>query len=175
MKTISINIFKFNELSEQAKDNAVEKLRDINLHDDWYECTIDDAATIGLKIESFDVDRGSHVQGVFTEDATKVADLIIANHGEHCETHKTAARFWEDWNFLVEKHSDGVDTSCVAYENEQEFDNEANELEQEFLNDLCECYLTILRNEYEYLYSEEAVIETIEANDYDFTEDGNLY
>ena len=32
----------------------------------------------------------------------------------------------------------------------------------------------MLRNEYEYLTSEEAVIESIRANEYEFTEDGKL-
>jgi hypothetical protein len=32
-----------------------------------------------------------------------------------------------------------------------------------------------IQNEFEYLQSKEAIIETIKANDYDFTEDGKLY
>ena len=46
--------------------------------------------------------------------------------------------------------------------------------EDDFLQSLCEDYRIILRNEYEYLTSEEAIIETIESNEYYFTEDGKL-
>ena len=34
--------------------------------------------------------------------------------------------------------------------------------------------LTLLRREYDYFTSEEAIIETIEANEYEFDENGNL-
>jgi len=33
----------------------------------------------------------------------------------------------------------------------------------------------MLQKEYEYETSEEAIVETIKANEYEFTEDGNLY
>ena len=48
-------------------------------------------------------------------------------------------------------------------------------LEAEFLKSILEDYSIILQKEYEYLTSREAVEETIEANDYHFTENGNLF
>jgi len=47
-------------------------------------------------------------------------------------------------------------------------------LEQEFLKCILEDYRCILSNEYDYLQSNEAVIETIITNDYAFTEEGEL-
>jgi len=35
--------------------------------------------------------------------------------------------------------------------------------------------MSILRQEYEYQTSEEAIIETIAANDYDFTNEGRIF
>jgi len=35
-------------------------------------------------------------------------------------------------------------------------------------------YLSLLRQEYEYLTSKDAIVETIQANDYEFTEEGKL-
>jgi hypothetical protein len=49
------------------------------------------------------------------------------------------------------------------------------ELESEFEADLISEYAHMLQREYDYLTSEEAIRETIEANDYDFTEDGKLF
>lgn len=45
---------------------------------------------------------------------------------------------------------------------------------EELLRDLEHCYLTMLRNEYEYQTSEEQIKESIRANEYEFTEDGSL-
>jgi hypothetical protein len=41
------------------------------------------------------------------------------------------------------------------------------------LTNLADCYLTMLKDEYEYRTSEEAITETIIASDYEFTEKGN--
>ena len=43
-----------------------------------------------------------------------------------------------------------------------------------FVKELLNAYWKILYDDYEYLTSEEAIKETIEANEYDFDEDGNL-
>jgi hypothetical protein len=42
------------------------------------------------------------------------------------------------------------------------------------LKDILYEYLEMLRQEYEYQTSEEAIIETIEANEYTFLEDGTM-
>lgn len=175
MRTVSTTVYKFSELSEQAKENALNNLCDINVKHDWWECTVEDANCVGIQIQSFDIDRGSFLSGVFTQDAEYTANKIKSEHGESTETYKTAIRFFSDWNELVVKYSDGVNTDVVAEDNEGEFDEEAAELESEFLREICEDYLTILRNEYEYLTSEGAIIEAIEANGYEFTEYGDTY
>jgi hypothetical protein len=48
-------------------------------------------------------------------------------------------------------------------------------LEDEFLKTLCEDYRIILSREYDYLTSEAAIIETIEANEYEFKADGTRF
>lgn len=175
MKTIEIQLYKFSELSEDAKQTAIEKLSDANTFDQWYENVYKDAAQIGLKINGFDLDRGNGASGYLTEDFMRVITLIRNSHGETCETYKTSDKYLKEYIDLVSKFSDGVKTNVVTEENEYDFDQEADEAETEFINELLEDYATILQNEYEYLTSEAAIIETIEANDYDFTEDGEQY
>jgi len=43
MKTIEINLYQFNELSESAKQTAIEWYRSVNLDYDWWEFIYDDA------------------------------------------------------------------------------------------------------------------------------------
>lgn len=175
MNTVTINIYKFNELSEDAKKNAVNRLSDINVSHEWWDGIYEDAKNIGLSITGFDLDRNRHATGIFERDLTNVADLIIENHGEDCDTYKLAKQFLTDRDELVAKYSDGVDTSVVSEENEYDFDNECDDLEEEFKRAILEEYACMLQNEYEYQTEDEAIIETIESNDYDFTEDGKLY
>jgi len=175
MKTVSINTYKFSELSDEAKQRAIENLCTINVDYDWWECTYDDAKQISLKITGFDLDRNKHCTGKLIEGMTECCRLIIANHGEHCETYKTAISYLSDYDDLVLKYSDGIKTDIVSEDNTWEFDQEADELEAEFLRAMLEDYANILQREFEYLTSNAAIIETIEANDYDFTIDGKIW
>ena len=175
MKTIEIKIYKFSELSEGAKEKAINNLRDINVDYDWWDCTYDDAKEAGLKINSFDLDRNRHATGEFIETGFECASKIIKNHGEMCETYKTAKEFLNDYEEMFEKYEDPQKPGYVAEEYESDFDNDLDELEKEFLKSILENYSILLQQESEYLMSDESIIETIEINDYDFTADGKLY
>jgi hypothetical protein len=175
MRTVRTKVYQFSELSEQAKQKALENLFDINVSFDWWESTYEDARNIGLKITGFDIDRGSYVKGSFINDANYTANKIKSDHVEMCETYKTATQFLSDWDKLVEKYSDGINKDVVTEENEYDFDKEADDLEDEFFKSICEDYRIILQKEAEYLQSKEAIIETIEANEYEFTKDGERF
>jgi len=173
MKTKTINLYEFDELSDKGKEKAIDGLRGINVDDsEWWDGIYEDAKNIGLVITSFDTDRYCH--GKLQVSLSECCDLITKNHGEKCDTYKTAKDFENQWSELVKKYSDGVNTDEVAEGNEYDFDNQADELEAEFTRALLEDYRIILRKEYEYLITDEAIIETIKANEYTFTEDGKL-
>jgi hypothetical protein len=169
-RTTTINVYSFFELSEQAKKNAINKLSDINVDYEWWEFTYEDAKNIGLKITGFDLDRNRHATGQLTLSAAEVAANILKDHGEKCETHHTAQQFIEDFNPLFAEY---MDESSEHYEN-REREEELQDIENDFLKSLLEDYSVILQNEYEYKTSEEAIRETIEANEYEFDEQGNL-
>lgn len=46
MKAKTVNLYEFNELSDEAKENAREWYRNGNLDDEWWDCTFDDFHTI---------------------------------------------------------------------------------------------------------------------------------
>jgi hypothetical protein len=171
-ETTTRTLYTFDELGETAKEKALEVYRHINLDFDWWDGTYQDAKYIGLEIQSFDLDRRRHATGKFIEDANHCASKIIKEHGEMCETYKTAKAFLSDWAELVAKYSDGVNLEQVHEDKEYEFDQEADELQEEFLKSILEDYSIMLQKESEYLYSDEAVQEFIEANEREFTEEG---
>jgi len=174
MKTHTVNTYSFNELSAEAQENAINNLSDINVNFDWWEWTYNDAKEIGIKIEGFDIDRPNYCNIKFIDSAPEIANKIMKEHGEECKTYKAAAEFLDNYDKLVAKYSDG-DGEKVAEGNEEDFDNEADELEESFKQNLAGDYLKMLKDEYEYQSSREAIIETIEANDYQFLETGKRF
>ena len=155
MRTICTNVYQFNELNKQAKQNAIENMYDINVNYSWWEYTYEDAANAGLKLTSFNIDRGNYCNGKFINSAQDCAQLIIKNHGKECSTYVTASDFIQELTKLTDQDEDKIE-----------------ELEEQFLKDILEDYKKILSAEYEYQTSKEAIIETIEANEYEFTEEG---
>jgi hypothetical protein len=174
MRIKETKVYQFGELSENARQKAIEKLFYINVDYRWWESIYEDAENVGLKIHEFDIGRGSFCKAIFVESAEETAEKIVREHGIHCETAKTAKVYLENRTNLVSKYSDGINTDIVAEDNEYDFDKECNDLDDELLKSICEDYRIILQKEYEYLTSEEAIIETIEANCYEFDEQGNL-
>lgn len=160
MQTKTYNVYKFDELTKEQQQKAIENLRGINVDFDWWEPIYEDAEYIGLKITSFDLDRNRHATGEFIKDAEYCQYRISQEHGETTETYKTSREFTADRAKL--------DINADDYEEKLE------ELENDFLSSLLENYSIMLQNEYEYQTSSEAIAETILAHDYDFTEDGKI-
>lgn len=171
MKTIEINLYKFNELDEKAKQKAIDKLSDINVDFDWWELTYSDAENIGLEITYFGLDRNRGAEGKFLINEEEVAEKIIKEHGENCQTFKDAQIFLTNFKELKKIGSKEGITDAEEEENDENIEY----LKEEFLNTILEDYSIMLQNESEYLQSNESIIESIEANDCDFTKEGDLY
>lgn len=163
-------LYTWDELPDDVKEKAVENLRDINLDYEWWDGVYDGAREIGLKITGFDLDRHRHATGKFTLSACEVAANIFRDHGDTCETYKTASDFMKTWQPVFD---DYMNEDSENYES-RECEEKLMDMENEFLRSLLEDYSIILQHEYEYLYSDEAVIDTIQANKYEFTEKGVL-
>ena len=172
MRTVRTKVYKFSELNETAQQKAIQKNCDINVSEDWWEWTYYDAKQVGIIISSFDIDRGSYCEIGFKESAEATAHLIIDNHGETCETYKTAENYLKQRDELINtapKDENG------DFEDESQIDSDLDDLDKDFENSISEDYRTLLKNEYEYLTSEEAIKETIIANEYEFTVDGKQF
>lgn len=171
-ETVVYKVLKFDELSIEAQNKAVNHLCDINVDCDWWEFTYEDAERIGLKIKEFDLGRASYVKGDLTLSVKDTCEKILKEHGEACDTHKLAKEYLSKIIALQDAF-DKIDET--SEDNETELSDKMDTLEDDFEHLLCEEYRVILSKEYEYLTSREAIIETIQANDYEFTENGNFY
>jgi len=166
MRTIRTKVYRFGELSEQAKKKALLNMCYINVDDNWWEQIYEDAAQIGLKITGFDIGRGDDCTGNFNLSAHEVAANIIREHGEHCGTYKTAQKFLDESNEIQGNYPD-----LEGYE----YEDKMMDCENNFLKSLLGDYLIMLRKDYEYFTTDDAIIKTIEATELEFTEDGRPY
>lgn len=173
MKTKTIELFTFDELSENAKQKAIESLWDINVNYDWYECLISEfedqlmnAGFSNIKINFsgfYSQGDGLSFTGDFNNNDIKLTDeiyyqsikdfLVYVKH-KHCY-------------FSIDRIS-----SHYYHENTVTSDNEYC---LEYCRSIMQEFYRALEKEYEYLTSEAQIIEIIECNDYYFTENGELY
>jgi hypothetical protein len=163
MRTIKKTIYEFSELSEKSKYNALNLLSDINTDNQWYDFYYDDINAIGMKCNGFDI-YNNYCTLEFIDDSQITAEKIILNHGQKCQTYLIAI-----------EHIKNVKKDKDLLEDEYEYSDEEEFNDMKFLEDLGKEYLSLLRLEYEYQTSDEAIISTIELNEYEFTEDGKLY
>ena len=162
-------VYEFEELSEMAQRHAIEKYWDMNVDYDWWEFTYMDASDIGLEITGFNLRRGQECTGKLERTALDVANKILENHGPDSDTYKTATAYIQAYKDLALKAAFSDDED----EDAEYFDTE--DIDDEFLNSLLSDYWNILDNEYDYLTSDKVVRETLIANEYEFTVEGNIY
>ncbi len=174
--TTTHQVYTFDELPESIQDKVVEKNYDINVTHDWWEFLLDDAAEIGLEITEFDDYK---CKGKFTKPEIDVANSIMSDHGEQCNTNRAAYQFMEELKPIIAE----LDVLTMDYENLSDENRERvetleekqEELSHEFLNALLEEYRITLRREAEHLTSRDSIIEAINANGYEFLANGTPF
>ncbi len=149
-RTIETVVYPFKELSEESQQKAIENSRHWNVNDDWWDCTYDDAGNIGATISGFDTGRSWDIDIELQGTVGDTVQAIMRDHGEQCDTFELAREYFR------RKHiKSPMDT-------------------KEFTQQLGQCYLQMLQKEYEYLTGDESIAESLEVNDVEFLETGEL-
>jgi hypothetical protein len=169
MRQETKTVYLFDELGDRAKEKARDWWRGSLCYDEWWQPVFEDAEQVHIEITSFDLYR-CEIAGRFTIEPHLVADEIQDNHGEECETYKTAGAYLKDRDKLIDEWPRDDDGE---FENEGDLDDRLDELDAEFLKNILEDYRIMLREELEYQESDENVDERIRINDYEFYEDGS--
>lgn len=159
MRIIETKAYQFEELDEQTKEKAIDNYRYVSVeHDSWWDFVKEDLNYIGIELRSFDIDRGSFAE-IHSEDFYETCEKIIETHGENCETYKIAERYIKEYNNI---------------QHDEDLDEKLDDLDNEYQKEFSEEVLSMLRREYEYMTSDEYVIEMFQANEYEFTDQGKL-
>ena len=156
MREKTIKCYQYHELGEKAKQKARNWFLGTDEMDWAWDDMRRDAMDVGIKLTSIDERAGA--KGELILDFSQVLTMILKDHGDSCETYKTAAKYKKLYDALSEEEIISIDASDV--------------IREDFLREILEDYRVMWSKEVEYHYSDEYVAECMEANKYDFDENG---
>lgn len=164
MRIIEIKAFQFEELDSQTKEKVIENNRTINVDSNfWYQFELDNYKTeMDIIVNEFDIYR--RTINITIEDSFETAQKIVNFFGEESSIVNTAKIFLKDRISVYKSYEDD------GYE----LDIQLEYLEEEFRKEIAEEILSMLSLDYEYQTSDDAIKETIIANEYEFQEDGEM-
>ena len=178
MREMNVTVYSFAELSETAQERAINELRDINVDFPWWWSTFDTIRTAG-KLLGLDIDRiyfDTDLYCIFDASYEYVRGAVKAVQAEFprmTALHEVAQklqvlqkRHFYSLSCNVASQRDTNSYQCFRFGEDYECDL------GDILDDFAHWARILLRDECEWLTSDEAVKEMIEANEYEFTEDG---
>ena len=200
MRTIERQIFRYDELSEQAQQVAIESMREgissgrIESDSYDYRNTLDKIENIfGVKVYDWSVDECNfyfrfeftHIEEE-TENEPRLLLRYLNTNVLPCIDNKKryyskTAGASRKSRILCNNSYEYCLTGCWC---DSAIDNALNNIKQsvknkvnarEFVNSILEGFFEQWRNDYEFAISDECITEEIEANDYEFYENGKPY
>jgi hypothetical protein len=169
MKTIEINLYKFDELCEESQQTAIRSYQTQADYYDWWDDIYRNAKEVGVSIDSFDVSR-NYISVSFMLVAHDVANALIYFWGADSDIGEVSQTFLDNRNVLYKKYA-GDEASTY---NEKLY-NAEDELVDDFHSNVSDYFRNQLRSELEWIESEEYIRGFLYDMDYDFTEDGKQY
>ena len=181
MREITVKAYKFNELSEAAQERALNAFRDINVEFNWWEDSYDTIRTAG-KLLGLDIDGiyfDAYLYCIFDADyeyARGAVKAIQAEFPRATDLHDVARklqdlqkRHFYSLSCAVREARDMNRYSCFRFGEDYDCEDLGD-----IIDDFAHWARVLLRDEYKYLTSDEAIQEAIESNGYEFTEEGKL-
>ena len=179
MEIIKVEGYSYKELSNEAKEKAIEWGHEVVCEDDWYmqDDIFDEIAKdYGIKIRMseacFDLDRGNYLAFETYNHGQKkdyIKGIYIENEKKFCK--KAGVKRNEEYSInIAHNHFAGGRIS-----NYIEADDYTEEEAQELHSVLMDCLgeiKTQLHINYESMTSRESVEDFLEANEYLFTAEG---
>jgi len=198
MRTIEEKIYKFSELSQEVQAKVIEKNRYFNVYHPWYRFVygdfIEDCKEIGVEVEPksvefrldfsqgdgskfkayIDVPKAIEKNGI--EIDSRVLKLVLDNRklnfGASIESHP--GRYYGVRLDTESYYKDYIRSEGKPPRIEGEIDKLCEALEQ-LAQDLNNKFFKMLKEEYEFLTSDEEVKTSLVENGYEFYENGDIY
>lgn len=183
-------LYQFDELYEDIKDEVIDEHRYINIDDSWYEYIVEDFfldtyIRYGIEFNDIEFDLG--------RDKFLKVNNISVNHDVFLNRLLIEGVINKRLYDKLKRQSDKftIDIKCYKYAVEviitdySEVDRKGYlvtdylerevDLESWFKHNIVNRLLNILEDFYNSLISDEYIIETLKANDYEFTVDGKIF
>jgi len=192
MRTIRTKVYKFDELSEQAKQTAIEEVRnEYYKYNDFANWVVDDCALFEPKekelVELFGEDynfpliKNTRESIYFDTERNRFLDCEKAMQ----ITNKKQFLLWlgltediingDDFSFnIFTPNYRNADTTIDFDGFDSKFDEAISNAQDKF-NDLIGDILERIEADIDYRFTDEAIIEDIEANEYEFLSNGKKY
>lgn len=190
MRIKEIQAYKFNELDEKIQDKMIEKFYDINLYDDCMEFTLDELKEALDMIGVYNADikysgfssqgDGLSFTGVYKymkggKEKLKTefpwiyekieSDLVALQKIQSKYFYRITGEIIRTAYHYSHEHT-------VKFSQEFYFDFDIKDELTDIFRSIMQSFYSILESEYDYLTSKEAIIESIEANGYEFDING---
>ena len=172
MESVEVKTFSYDELTEEQQEKVLEEHRYINTEGGWWHEYLTDGhgeffgkelREIGIEYEQiyFDLGRGSYL---YLDGGYIFNDRLFLKHAGY-DLRKAESRAFIDSGLCIASYhrSYGYTKNLIKCEY-----TEIAELTK-VLNDKLNEFLVQLHKEYQYATDDEAVIETIRANEFRFS------
>lgn len=186
MKTIEINLYSYNELSDEAKEKALENYQndpytgtywmDENIDSilkalDFFECAVKDYSI------TYYNSNLSYVDFTRDEDILELSYIRLWKYIQNnYSTYRNQYTKKIDNTFAGNCPFTGISMDEGFLDPIREFLRKPTDITfEELIEDCIHSCLVQIEREYEYQMSEEYFIDHCECNDYEFTADGEMY
>ena len=190
MRTIETKIFKFEELTSEAQVQAIDKLRDkLYEYNDFAEWAIDDCYLLNppyKEVEKLDSTLRESLlikntrKIYFSLDRDRYIDISnameVVSNDVFLEWLGVTKRMIDQELVCFEIGKDTIEFEENHYDKEfTDRDLRILERAKDKFKDHCANILKSLEESYNYKFTDEAIIEDIDANEMEFKEDGDKY
>lgn len=195
MRQVTHTVYQFDELTEEAQQRAISEHYDWNIHNDWYDFVYDDAkraaSALGISISNIYFSGfASQGDGACFEGSYEYKKGSIAAAADYGKELQDIARALLDaqrpafYGLVASAQQRGFysHSGCMAIDVERyngyydrlDVSADQHDAIEQALRDFADWIYARLEAEYDYLTSEEAIAESLRANEMEFHETGAI-
>jgi len=201
MKTVELKLYKFDELSKEVQEKVIQNNRDINVYDDWHDWIIEDWINEYIPNKGFDAtniyysgfwSQGDgamfEYKGITDELRNEFIDTLglspmrkqwVLNNTYTSASGRHSGHYSHEGccshSIYWEVDNGDLHWSTNFYQWLVSFADEFEAFIIDRYEDICRELYRELEESYDYLTEERQIVETLYGQDYDYTENGDIY
>lgn len=189
-ETKEYTVYDYNDLlaNKELKERVLEKHWDINVSHEWwdwvYQYWFEKLAKLGIENPEFEWELYSQGAGASIDcNDIDINELIDSDLFKSFKENDLNDKELKTLKVLYDKgiiynfdcrgnYYNKLDPS--KHRKQSDIVHKFDWILRKFIEDLCDDFYHDLKEEYDYLTSEEGILETLQINEYEFLEDGTI-